>query len=246
MIASPPRLVRLDQVDVQGQGRDDVREDDDRHPLADAALSDELAEPHHERRAGGERQDDEQHVQGGEIRDQVDRARRAPGQELPRVEQEDEPRGLHQCETDGEIARRLGELALSDRSLVSPFGELRDHGREQLDDDRRRDVGHDPEPQHGGAGQGTAREQVQEAEQPLALRGVRDRVDRLEAHPGNGDVRAELVNGDDEQREEDLVAQVRHADDVLQASEHARPSRIRWGRTGQVAPTSARRRTVTG
>ena len=41
---------------ARGQAGHDVGEDQDRHPLADAALGDEFAEPHDRGRAGGHRQ----------------------------------------------------------------------------------------------------------------------------------------------------------------------------------------------
>jgi hypothetical protein len=71
---------------------------------------------------------------------------------------------LQQREANGEIARRLGNFLLTDRTLVAPFTELGNNGREQLDHDRTRDVGHNAQPKDGEAREGTTREEVQESE----------------------------------------------------------------------------------
>ena len=49
----------VERAQTGGQTRDDADEDDDRHAVADAARGDQLAEPHHDHRARGERDDDE-------------------------------------------------------------------------------------------------------------------------------------------------------------------------------------------
>ena len=136
------------------------------------------------------------------------------------VEQEDQAGALHDGEGDGEVTGRLGQLALADRALLAPLLELRDHRLEQLDDDRRGDVGHDPEPEDGGSGERAAREQVEEAEDAAGLVGGGDALDLVEVDPGHDDVRAEQVDGDDEQGEQDLVAEVRDLEHVPQACEH--------------------------
>ena len=51
-------------ADRRRRVRDDRGEDEDRDPVADAALRDQLAHPHEQRRAGGER-DDDQHEAAG-------------------------------------------------------------------------------------------------------------------------------------------------------------------------------------
>ena len=45
---------------AEGKPADDRGEDDQRHPVADAPLRDQLAHPHEQRGAGGQRQHDEQ------------------------------------------------------------------------------------------------------------------------------------------------------------------------------------------
>ena len=55
-----------------GDARHDVGEDDDGHAVADAALGDELTQPHDEGGAGGEGQADEAGLPQVEVGDQVD------------------------------------------------------------------------------------------------------------------------------------------------------------------------------
>ena len=213
-----PALVGLDLLAVDRHRRDDVGEDQDRHAVADAALGDELGEPHHHGRAGGEHEDDEQHPRSGEVLDEVDVA--AGAEELAAVEQEHQARALHDGKRDGEVAGGLGELALADGSLLAPLLELRDHRLEQLDDDRGRDVGHDPEPEDRGSGERAAREQVEEAEHAAGLLRGADGLDLGEVDTGHDDVRAHQVDADDEQGEQDLVAEVRDLEHVPQTCEH--------------------------
>ena len=59
----PPRLQAVRQA------RDDRREDHQRDPVADAALGDQLAHPHQQHRARGQRDDDQEDVRGVELVD---------------------------------------------------------------------------------------------------------------------------------------------------------------------------------
>ena len=114
-----------------------------------------------------------------------------------------------------------------DRPLVAPFLELGDHRRQQLDDDRAGDVGHDPEPEQRHPQQPAAGEQVQEAED-AGLLGLRlEGLDLRDGDEGDDEVGPELVEPDDEQGEDDLVAQVRDLEDVLQAREQRPSSSLR-------------------
>ena len=150
----------------------------------------------------------------GELRDEVDARGSAEQARVVAVEDVDEPGRLHEGQGDGQVPGGLGELLLPDRPLVAPLLELRDHRREQLDDDRAGDVGHDAEPEDGEPDERAAGEQVEEPEDPRGARGVLELLDPREADPGHGDVRPELVQRDDEQGEQDLVAQVRDPEDV--------------------------------
>ena len=56
-----------DRLAARGQARHDVGEDEQDHALADAALGDELGEPHHEGRAGGQNEHHEEPEPQGEL-----------------------------------------------------------------------------------------------------------------------------------------------------------------------------------
>ena len=85
------------------------------------------------------------------------------------VEQEGEAGRLHERDGDGEVAGPLGDLALPDRALLLPLLELGDHHREDLHDDRRRDVRHDPEGEDRELGERAAGEQLEEPEHAAAV-----------------------------------------------------------------------------
>ena len=81
---------------------DDAREDDEADAVADAALGDELADPHQRDRAGGQRRDLGQRVEAAEVE--------PAGQHVAVVEQREEPVGLEQGHRHGQVARVLGDL----------------------------------------------------------------------------------------------------------------------------------------
>ena len=95
-------------------------------------------------------------LERGEVRDEhralreLD-ARLAEQTAVAALQHEHERGRLHQRERDREVTRPLRDLLLPGLALVLPFLELRDHHAEQLHDDRRRDVRHDPEEEHRDA-----------------------------------------------------------------------------------------------
>src|SRR6478609_1001914 len=91
------------------------------------------------------------HVEGGHQVEAGGVAAPEPGATV--VEQVGETGGLQDGDADGDVAGPLGDLPLADRPLVLPLLELRDHHAEDLHDDRRRDVRHDPEGQDGEVGE---------------------------------------------------------------------------------------------
>ena len=136
------------------------------------------------------------------------------------VEGVDEARGLHDGQGHREVAGGLGDLLLPDGTLVPPLLELGDDRREQLNDDGAGDVGHDAQAEDGQAHQGAAAEEVEEAEH---ARGGGRALQALQLRPvdaGHGDVGPDLVQGDDGQREDDLVAKVGDPEDVGEPGEH--------------------------
>ena len=73
---------------------------------------------------------------------------------------------------DGEVAGPLRDLLLPDLAFLLPLLELRDHDAEQLHDDRRRDVRHDPEEEDRDVGDRAAGEQVEEADDAAVVLGL--------------------------------------------------------------------------
>src|SRR5262249_49800763 len=91
---------------------------------------------------------------------------------------------------------------------------------EELEDDRRGDVRHDPQGEDREPAQVPSREEVHEAEEPAAL-GLREPpLERLPAHARRRDVPADPVHGEQTEGVEHPLAQVRNAEDVLDALDH--------------------------
>ena len=112
------------------------------------------------------------------------------------------------AEADGEVARVLRDPGLPDLALLRELLERRHDDLQQLQDDRGRDVGHDPQREDRELPQRAAREQVEEAEDP---RGAGDRVRQLliaalALTPGAVEVRAEAVQHEHQRGERDLPA----------------------------------------
>ena len=126
---------------ARGKPDDDAGEDDQRHPVADAALGDLLAEPHDEAGAGRQRQHRHQPERQARVIDQ----RQAAGDlRLPLEEDRDAER-LHDAQQDRAVARVLRDLAAAQLAFLRQLLEVRPDHRQQLQDDRRADVRHDAE-----------------------------------------------------------------------------------------------------
>ena len=86
------------------------------------------------------------------------------------VGQRDVHRRLEDPQADRQIAGVLGEFGRSRLSLFVKLLEPRDDDAQKLDDDRRRDVGHDAERENGQLEHRPARKHVEEIEEiTLAL-----------------------------------------------------------------------------
>jgi len=205
---------RVDDARLAGQCRDDACEDQQGHAVADPALRDELAQPHDETGACRQGQDDEGYAPGVEDRDQVH------AEVLRVVEEEDETRGLDQRQDDRHVPRPLRDLPVADLALLLPLLDTRNHHGEELHDDRRRDVRHDAEREDREPVERTAREQVQERDDAAGLGPLTDELlHRTVVDAGNGNRRAQPVQADDSEREEDLAAKVRNTKRVTKRAE---------------------------
>ena len=135
------------------------------------------------------------------------------------------PERLRGGEHDGQIARVLVDLGIARLALLLELLEPRHDDGHELEDDRRRDVRHDPEREDRELRERAAGEEVQQAEHGAAL-AAEVILDRLRVDARRRNPRAEPVDGEDQRREEDAVAQLGDAPGVGEPGEHlARPPR---------------------
>ena len=165
-----------------------------------------------------------------ELGDQVDVGAQQGG--VVAVEGVDQARRLHQGQRHRQVPGGLGDLLLPHGALVAPLLQLGDDRRQQLNDDGAGDVGHDAQAEDGQAHQRPTAEEVEEAENARGRRRALERLQPAPVHPRYGDVGPDLVEGDDGQGEDDLVAKVGDPEDVGEPGEHGRAS-------GSVAVRSA-------
>ena len=92
----PAALLEDGVASPEGDAGHHVGEDQDGHSLADAALGDELTQPHHECRSRGEGQADEPGPPEGEVGDEVDVSGGAEQPAAAVVEHVDQARRLQQ------------------------------------------------------------------------------------------------------------------------------------------------------
>ncbi len=194
------------------QPDDDARVDDERHAVADAALGDLLAEPHHEDRARGQRE----HGQQAEAPARLVHQRQATGDVgLPLQEDRDAER-LDDRQQDRPVAGVLRDLPATQLAFLRDALEGRPHHRQQLQDDRRADVRHHAEREDRHARQVAARKQVVQAEHRVA-RLLGQQRQRLGVHTGRRDVVANAEHAEQPQREQHPDAELRDGEDVPQA-----------------------------
>ena len=127
-------------------------------------------------------------------------------------------RRLGEREDDGEVARVLRDLLLADLALLLEALERRHDHRQQLQDDRGRDVGHDPQREQRQPREAPAREQVEEAEDVGPGEVVLQRLDRVDVDARGRDVGAEAVERQHRRREQQLAADLRDREGVERSS----------------------------
>ena len=210
---------------------DDAREDDERHPVADAALGDLLAEPHDEHRAGRERE----HTTEAEPPARVVDQRQPAGNVGVPLEPDRDAERLHRCQQQREVARVLRDLAAAQLPLAREALEVGPHHRQQLQDDRRADVRHHPQREDRDPREAAAREHVVEAEHRV-LGLLRQHGERLRVHARRGDVVAHPIHREQPEREQHPVAQVGDGEQISQAIDH-----VRLDPLGSLPPAHQRR-----
>ena len=200
-----PLASLADRQKLLGQTSGNRGEDQEGHTVADAALRDELAEPHDD--AGTGHHDDDHHDEGQD-RMIANNGLGAGLEELAAAGQRDRRRGLEDAQEDRQITRVLRQLRLSGLTFLVEVIETRDDDPQKLDDDRRGDVGHDAQREDRQLQQSTTREQVHEVKQ-RGLRLLRHTaLHSLRVDAGCRNERTQPERGHDEQGKEQLPTQV--------------------------------------
>ena len=202
--------------DPAGQAGDDRGEDHQRDAVADPALGDQLAQPHQQRAARGQRDHDQQDFRAGEAAEHVVAA--GFGAEGP--EEEDVAEGLAEGQADGQVARVLGDLLLADLAFFLELLQRGDDDGQQLQDDRGGDVGHDPQREEREAREAAAREEVEEAEDVGAAEVALQFLDGVDVDARRRDVGAQPVEQQHRRGEGEFLANVGDAESVRNGPEH--------------------------
>ena len=120
----------------------------------------------------------------------------------------------------GAVARVLDDLLAADLPLLRELFEIRPDDGQQLQDDRRRDVRHDPEGEDRQPAQVPSGEQIEKAEQPSPLR-TEEGLQSMEVHSGDRDMPADAVDRQHQEGEDDSLPEIGDAEDVLDRFDHA-------------------------
>ena len=142
-------------------------------------------------------------------------------EERPVVRRHDDAEGLKKREHDRHIPRVLRDLLLPHLAFLLQGFEAGDDDRQQLHDDRGRDVRHDAQREHRHLCQRFAAEQVDQRVDAAARRRLPfERAQLRDVDARQRDVRTQPVDGDDEQCEQDLVPEIRDLEGVPERAEH--------------------------
>ncbi|MDQ0854156.1 hypothetical protein QFZ79_002267 [Arthrobacter sp. V4I6] len=177
--------------------------------------------PHPHDQAGAGRQRDDEEDRGDDTRVRDDR-QLAVGQQLAGTGQRHQGRGIQEAQGDGEVTRVLRQLRLAGRAFLIEHLEAGNDHPEQLHDDTRRDVRHDPEREDRDLQQCTAAEQVDELiDAARGLTGLQALLDILVVHTRRGDESTQAEDCDDSQREQQLASQIRRAKGPAECAKQA-------------------------
>jgi hypothetical protein len=119
---------------------------------------------------------------------------------------------LKDRQADGEVAGVLRDLRLARLPFLLEHLQTRDDHGEQLQDDARRDVGHDAQREDRELEQRPAAEEIDDGVDGVVGGLVDTPLDGRVVHTGGRDDRSEAEDRQQGQREDDLLAQVRGAE----------------------------------
>jgi hypothetical protein len=148
----------------------------------------------------------------------------AVAEELTAVGEGDDAGALQHGQRDREVARVLGQLVLTRLAFLLQLLEPRDDHGEQLDDDARRDVGHDAQREHRELEQRSAGEQVDQGVDACVGTAFDLSNALLDVRVGNArsrDACPDAVDREDPEGEEDLLPQVRCGQSRPECAEHS-------------------------
>ena len=126
-------------------------------------------------------------------------------------------------QAEGEVPRVLGDLGLAGLALLLEGLQPRDHHHQQLQDDARRDVRHDPQREDRQLEKRPAGEQVDQVVEPgtVAFLGdVHTGLDVGDIDTRGRDLGSEPEDHDDHQDEQQLAPQVRGPESVRERAQH--------------------------
>src|SRR4029453_17812080 len=119
------------------------------------------------------------------------------------------------------VAGVLRDLSAAELAFLRELLEIGPDHRQQLQNDRRADVGHDAQREDRHLGQVAAREHVVQPEHAVARELFSKRFERREADARNRDHVADGIHGQQAKRKQDTLPQIRDGKQVLQAVVHA-------------------------
>ena len=153
--------------------------------------------------------------------------------------QREDRRGLQDRQADRDVPRVLRDLRLAGLPVLLQRLQTRNHDGEQLQDDARGDVRHDAEREHRQLQQRTAAEEVDEGIDGVVLHHVDTPLDGGIVDTRGRHDRAEPVEGEQADREEDLLPKVRRTQGSPERTDvHLASCRtLTSGRVGRVLAT---------
>ena len=104
------------------------------------------------------------------------------------------PKALQRRDSDRAVARELRDATSPLFALPLQLLEVRHHGSHQLNDDRRRDIRHNPKGKDARLAEGAPDEHVEEAEDATTALLVVDLGERLCVHPGKRHERPKAIH----------------------------------------------------
>ena len=183
--------------DRTGQPRHDTGKDDQRDAVAQPALGDLLTQPHQEHRARHQRDDRHHAEHEAGLRHEV----------ALRFQRHRDAQCLERGQCQREPAGVLGDDPAAGLAFLLDLLKRGDDDRQQLHDDRCRDVRHDPQREHREALQRATREQVEQAEHPALL--TAEQVGhRLRVDARNRDVGTDAEHHECQQQEDKSATEV--------------------------------------